>query len=617
MKVNLKVLPKVLSKFGKQVSDLFSPLLFKYLTGEALSSFSRTSIASYTDASGIVRQAPSGVARTIARVNLLLRSEEFDNAAWTVFNTAVGANAVTSPTGTLTADTLTGTTSTSTGKYISQSNTAAGQLTFSVYAKRGTHDFVQLVQTAHVDAFANFNLSTGTVGTTGTGTTATITSVGDGWYRLTATFSITVTAAWRVYLVDSASATYAQSSTSTNSVHLWGSQLEHGAAARTYISTAASIGVVYDGTGHDYSHYIGGVQTTLLEGARTNVVLWSRDLTNAVWSKVGTVSTAQNAVGLDGTASSASTLTDSDATAIGEWRQTYTVPNDGNAIAYSVWVRKDTDQSRFVMCYAALSAGTTGVTRGVWLNTQTGATTTTNAAGTGTSRVIDAGLWWIVEVTITNNTTGNTALQTSVYAARGTVIGVDNITATGSCVVGQVQVELNAPCSSSPIFTTTAAATRASDNPGFPFPHAPQASTYFVKFVELGTILVSSARVLETSNAGTSPRFLIYAPTNYTPFHNNGTATVVSGGPTPPSLGQTVELRAILYADGSVQIGQTVNGGTEVMSVASGPNALASAWSGQTLHLNTNSAGSSYGFAGFQAVKIASGVKTLAEMRAL
>jgi hypothetical protein len=52
----------------------------------------------------------------------------------------------------------------------------------------------------------------------------------------------------------------------------------------------------------------GGCPSLLIEPAATNLALHSRDLTNAVWSGT-TVTTAKNAVGADGTASGATTIT--------------------------------------------------------------------------------------------------------------------------------------------------------------------------------------------------------------------------------------------------------------------------------------------------------------------
>ena len=69
--------------------------------------------------------------------NLLLYSEQFDNAAWAKINTSVSANTTTAPDGTLTADTVT----IASGSHVlnqSVSVTQNTQYTFSFYVKRGT-----------------------------------------------------------------------------------------------------------------------------------------------------------------------------------------------------------------------------------------------------------------------------------------------------------------------------------------------------------------------------------------------------------------------------------------------------------------------------------------------
>ena len=60
--------------------------------------FSRTSNATVTKSDGTIGYAPH---------NLLTFSEQFDNAAWTKTTTTVTANAIASPIGTTTGDTLT------------------------------------------------------------------------------------------------------------------------------------------------------------------------------------------------------------------------------------------------------------------------------------------------------------------------------------------------------------------------------------------------------------------------------------------------------------------------------------------------------------------------------
>jgi hypothetical protein len=191
---------------------------------------------------------------------------------------------------------------------------------------------------------------------------------------------------------------------------------------------------------------------------RKNSALWSRDLTNAVWVKTGSVGFALNAIGLDGS-TSGTTLTDASATLFGAVTQTVTIPNDGASHTVSFWIGKDSNQARFVGMDAILNGGSS-VTRNLNLNTQTGAIGNYSApVGVGAVRVVDEILWWVVEVVLTNNTTGNFQLNTVVYPSVGTVFGTPSAAAQGSCVVGQVQVELNATAFTSPIFTTSAAVT--------------------------------------------------------------------------------------------------------------------------------------------------------------
>ena len=238
-------------------------------------------------------------------------------------------------------------------------------------------------------------------------------------------------------------------------------------------------------------------------GVRNNSVRWSRDLTNAAWTQTGNPSTlAQNAVGLDGTANSATTLTDADAAAFCGRQQSVTVPVDSNTHAMAFWIGKDTNQTRFPLIQTQIAGGT-AVTRGVWLNTQTGAMVGANIVGTGTARVVDGGLWWIVEITLTNNSTAlNTTLTYQIFEARGTVIGTDNVAATGSCVVGQVQVELNSPFYSSPIFTTTAAVTA-------PAERVPLSAPYVLP----PGVTTATGQPIAVSNSllGKNGRYAIYA----------------------------------------------------------------------------------------------------------
>ena len=125
--------------------------------------------------------------------NLLLRSDEIDNVAWTKTGTsAVTANGATAPDGTSTAEVVIENSANS-QHFVLQSGTRAStaeDLCAYGYFKRlgGARELQILIDDgAGNGATANFTLSTGSVGTTavtGTGTNvrAFIVDVGNGWY---------------------------------------------------------------------------------------------------------------------------------------------------------------------------------------------------------------------------------------------------------------------------------------------------------------------------------------------------------------------------------------------------------------------------------------------------
>jgi hypothetical protein len=178
------------------------------------------------------------------RTNLLLRSEEFENATWTKANTSVTANNTISPDGTTNAEKLSATIATITNPAeILQSTSQIGNTTYSysVYAKKSTSNFIALRHTGVLgNPYAWFNLNTGTIGTVQSGITASIESVGNGWYRCTiiGTTSAVVGVNRIDMIVSDNDANYICAI--NGSIFIWGAQLEVGLYPTSYIPTIAS-----------------------------------------------------------------------------------------------------------------------------------------------------------------------------------------------------------------------------------------------------------------------------------------------------------------------------------------------------------------------------------------
>ena len=196
------------------------------------------------------------------------------------------------------------------------------------------------------------------------------------------------------------------------------------------------------------------------------------------------------------------------------------------------------------------------------------------------------------------------------------------VSATGNTYVGGVQAE-DATYPGSYLRTTTATVTRAADRLEFPFPHAPEAMTVYAEFIEQGqpdwaTVGGTAPRIVHIGASSNGlPRIILYklaGGDNYQFFHDPATS-VSSAVDINPVYGNRIELRGILNADGSVQIGASKNGGSESLGGASAANALAAAWSSPTVISLGCVGATGQGDILLRSVKVARGIQTLGEMR--
>jgi hypothetical protein len=211
----------------------------------------------------------AGVLQT-ARTNLLLRSEEFDNAYWIKSASTVTLNATAAPDGVTTADKLVET-AVSNQHYVGaiSLNLASNVYTSSIFAKAAERTEISIFMDTSVTRRVQFfNLSTGTLGTNSGGITSSIQAFPNGWYKCSITLNAAETLLNVVYTTAlSGSNNYLGNATS--GVFLWGAQLEQASTVGEYLPTTS---VVNSAPRFDHNPTTGESLGLLVEEPRTNSI---------------------------------------------------------------------------------------------------------------------------------------------------------------------------------------------------------------------------------------------------------------------------------------------------------------------------------------------------------
>lgn len=290
--------------------------------------FSRTSNATITKSDGTIGYAPH---------NLLTHSEQFDNSAWTKTTTTVTANAIASPTGTTTGDTLTASGANSTTLH---SYTAIAQpYTFSIYIRRRT--------------------GTGTIEITADGSTYVAKTITSDWQRFDTT--ITPTAGTRT--------TGVRIVTSGDAIDVWGAQLEIGSTATTYNPTTVKNILGFT------EAFDNAAWTKSNSFVQTNLATYSEDFSNALWVKTTTTVATNTEIAPNGYQTADTlTATGSNSTILDSFTAS-AVP-----YTFSVWLKRKTGTGNIDITVD----GTTYVTKTITTEWTRVDTTLTPSAGTRT-----------------------------------------------------------------------------------------------------------------------------------------------------------------------------------------------------------------------------------------
>jgi len=343
--------------------------------------FTRGSTATFYDGKTVAK----------AEENLALQSQTFTTAPWSGSSVTVSQNTgdTTAPDGTSTAAKFTANAVTA-NHFRTQVNTSinGANYTTSVFAKKGTNNFIQIYISFQSGSFANFDLDLGVVGTSASVVSSSIQDVGNGWYRCVVVWTASGTNRYpTLKIAQTASDTGAMSwaAAGTEALYVWGFQLEQRSSVTAYtVTTTAPI-----------TNYIPALQTAAagvarfehnpitgeslgleIEEQRTNLLLRSEDFTTT-WSLTNTSITANSFIAPDGTLTADQIVTTASS---GNRFALQTVSVSSGTYTYSVYLKAYTATSVNVRLLGSTDTNTTiDLSNG----TVTSGTATITAVGNG------------------------------------------------------------------------------------------------------------------------------------------------------------------------------------------------------------------------------------------
>ena len=405
---------------------------------------------------------------TKVRTNSLLQSNSFDTT-WEsnqVNRESVVSSGESGYDGTSNAWLLLDTTGSGFHQIVSGALTTSGVCSAAVYAKAySSSRYLGLAGfgLGGGSEMPVFDLDNGTVDMPSTSSIlkdATITSVGNGWYRCSMMFLYSGSSSLSITLCNSATnngiAGYTYTGTGSNGFYIQSAQLEQGTVATDYIATttvAVSEGPVANMP--RLNSVAGGCPSLLLEPQRTNLITYSEYFGASYWTKSGATIVDNATTSPDGYVNASQLVEDLANTMKAVKSATITVAAS-SLISASFYVKPDTITK--VMLRDDLVGGY------VSFNLTTKVVISELGAATGTIETLSDG--WI-RITLHETTQASGAYKISLYMLPDSYVSGDRVSYIGTSRTISIygaQSEVGSYATSYiPNYGTTAGVTRVAD----------------------------------------------------------------------------------------------------------------------------------------------------------
>jgi hypothetical protein len=386
-------------------------MFLNFVGATALSSnvtFSRGSNATLVDSTGKITYAPA---------NLFLQSQTFATSPWFTNNASITTDTTIAPDGTTTADKLVEDATNNIHRVAQVPTITANTHTATVYAKPAGRNWLYFAN-ASLSRGAYFNVSTGVLGTVVGATTATITSVGNGWYRCSITSDANAGAQNYSCYAANADASFSYTGDGVSGLFIWGAQLEpvtYQTTPSTYVATTSA---AYYGPRFDYDPVTLAPKGLLIEEQRTNLLTYSQGIGGTNWLPDDLTVTANSIAAPDGTLT-ASTLTDTATNSDHRMISSGTNPSFTVGASYTLSVYVKNNTRNFIQ--VVFGTGAFSATAYANFDVATGVLGTVGAGTTASITAVGSG-WYRCTVTATATVTASTpiffGLITSATAVR-------------------------------------------------------------------------------------------------------------------------------------------------------------------------------------------------------